>query len=78
MMETPLFMATMSIVVLIIVMSVIQIALVIINDAKVWSKLDRIVSFFMSERNSIINAIEDINQKLIEIEKKISNKPCNQ
>ena len=54
-MEKSLFIATMSIIIIIFIMAAIQIALVIINDVKVWTKLDRIATFFMNERNTIIS-----------------------
>jgi hypothetical protein len=70
-MNDQLFIATMAIIVLIIVMSAIQIALVIINDSKVWAKLDRIVTFFMNERNGIIVVIKEIKEELLEVKKEL-------
>jgi hypothetical protein len=69
----------MAILIIIICMTFIQIIIVLINDIKVWAKIDRVVSFFKAEKNNLIliineikNDISDLKEQQASIIKEIS------
>jgi len=51
----------------IIAMSAIQIGLIITFVSQIWAKIDRIVNFFMDQRNQIVREINELRREFFHI-----------
>jgi hypothetical protein len=78
------FSSVMFLATLIVVMNLITLLIIIVKDAKIWAKFDRVVLFLGNERNilqteigKMRDAILDIKEKLVKIESDIKEKTCN-